>query len=181
MKKLFFSFQFVCCWLAVLASQLCRLVTQAKSSLGKFEATSFIKIQCLRQAVRPIGHRQQRAHVYQFSRPEIGDKAERLIKRYIATKKCSACLRSYLSSDGLRIINVAVARSDRPVHFLLTSHAGVLWNFQKSDTAKISGISVIGPNGAGRANLLHGTTDQGSAGRFLSSCTALPARTPKEH
>ena len=128
-----------------------------------------------------VGHGQQRAPVYEFSRRQVGDRAKRLIKRYVATKKRSASVRSYRSSDGLRLINVVVAKSDQPVHLVLTSQAGVLWNIQKADTAEISGISVIGPNGAGLANVPHGTSVQGWFGRFLSSCKVLPARMPKEH
>ena len=46
---------------------------------------------------------------------------------------------------------------------------------------KISGISVIGPGGAGLANVPKETEVQGLFGRYLKSCKVHPARLPQEH
>ncbi len=128
-----------------------------------------------------ISNGQQDSSLYEFSRRDVGKRAKQLIKSYVASQGRSSRVSSYRGSDGLKLVNVAVTKSDQPVHLILTSQMGVLWNIQKSDEAEISGISVIGPRGAGLANVPEGTEIEGLFGQVLRSCRIVPARMPKDH
>ncbi|MEM8974457.1 MAG: hypothetical protein AAGD43_20545 [Pseudomonadota bacterium] len=151
-----------------------RTISQSTCSLKSPGAGAFV-------AHVHVSYGRQKAPVYEFSRRQVGDRAKRLIKSYVATKGRIKNINGYRGSDGLKLVNVAVAKSDKPVHLVLTSQSGVLWNIQKSDATEISGISVIGPRGAGLANVPEGTEVQGLFGRFLKSCKVHPARLPQEH
>ena len=128
-----------------------------------------------------IAYGRQQASVYEFSRRDVGERAKRLIKSYVATEGRRTKVSRYRGRDELKLVNVVVTKSDQPVHLVLTSQSGVLWNIQKSDDAEIVGISVVGANGAGLANVPEGTRIEGLFGRFLRSCNIRPARTPKDH
>lgn len=83
------------------------------------------------------------------------------------------------ASDQLHVVNIAVTETRAPVHLVLASETGVIWNLLTAEGARIPAITIISGGGAGVAGAPPETTIEALYGEALTRCAVSPARQPQ--
>jgi len=123
------------------------------------------------------GHGNGRSSFYAMDAKDVDDMGRQLAAMVRGNRNPSIMLSK---TDGrLSRIDVVVTESSKPVHLVLASRTGALWNVQAAAGARLSGVTLISETSmAAVANLPQGVPMVALTGAAAKQCGAMPAVEP---
>lgn len=118
--------------------------------------------------------------IYTRTKKQVSEDVKNFIKIY-TSKGEDRALSSIDTIQSLKVIDVFVTETEKPVYLALISKSKIIWNIHKASNVKISHVALIGDQTSGVANIDEDVPIETLTNQAIKRCNIFPAREPKEH